>query len=415
MDRFKLPSPLVLTGNISENWRRWEQRFQIYMTASGAAEKEAKVQLKPEGTISLECSNAQTKSNLLFYVSNHSEAAILGKDACGALGLIKRMDIDTLAVKYSTTNDELLKQHASVFEGLGEFSGEHHIHIDPTVTPVIHGCRKVLLAVMDSLRDTLDDLLKADSLVIIEKKDKKKLRVCLDPTDLNKAILRQHYSIPTADEVLCKLAAVCKFCNATLTETAGITSNFYRHLERKHKERFLEYKAGQQTDVTQSTIALSFTQKVQVYSLHSTRQQAISKAIIQDLIIGCCLPLSLVENGHFKHFLEIMDNKYTPISRRTISEKQIPVLVKTVKETVLKKLETQSSVSLTTDLWSDRRLRSFLGVTAHVCNKLKDSDSYALESYLLDCRHFTGRHTVVGSELLLPLRRSQRNMVYVRR
>ncbi|XP_060735668.1 uncharacterized protein LOC132852462 [Tachysurus vachellii] len=85
-----------------------------------------------------------------------------------------------------------------------------------------------------------------------------------------------------------------------------------------------------------------------------------------------------------------MDNKYTPISRRTISEKQIPVLVKTVKETVLKKLE--SSVSLTTDLWSDRRLRSF-GVTAHVCNKLKDSDSYALESYLLDCRHFTGRHS----------------------
>ncbi|KAK9961953.1 hypothetical protein ABG768_007347 [Culter alburnus] len=88
-----------------------------------------------------------------------------------------------------------------------------------------------------------------------------------------------------------------------------------------------------------------------------------------------------------------MDNKYTPISRRTISEKQIPVLVRTVKETILKKLETQSSVSLTTDLWSDRRLRSFLGVTAHVCKKSKDSDSYALESYLLDCRHFTGRHS----------------------
>lgn len=155
------------------------------------------VKLKPEGTISLECSNAQTKSNLLFYVSNHSDTAILGKDACEALGLIKRMDIDTLAVKFPTTKEELLKQHASVFEGLGEFSGEHHIHIDPTVTPVIHGCRKIPLAVMDRLRDTLDDLLKADvveqvtepttwvnSLVVTEKKDKKKLRVCLDPTGL---------------------------------------------------------------------------------------------------------------------------------------------------------------------------------------------------------------------------------------
>ncbi|GAA6082352.1 transcription factor E3 isoform X1 [Tachysurus ichikawai] len=45
MDQFKLSSPLVLTGNVSENWRRWEQRFQIYMTASGAEEKAAKVQV----------------------------------------------------------------------------------------------------------------------------------------------------------------------------------------------------------------------------------------------------------------------------------------------------------------------------------------------------------------------------------
>lgn len=45
-----------------------------------------------------------------------------------------------------------------------------------------------------------------NSQVVLEKKDKKKLQVCLDPSDLNKAILRQHYSIPTTDEVLCKLA-----------------------------------------------------------------------------------------------------------------------------------------------------------------------------------------------------------------
>ena len=45
MEQFKLPSPLVLTGNLGENWRRWEQRFQIYMTASGAEEKDEKVQV----------------------------------------------------------------------------------------------------------------------------------------------------------------------------------------------------------------------------------------------------------------------------------------------------------------------------------------------------------------------------------
>ncbi|KAK0151938.1 Rho guanine nucleotide exchange factor 2 [Merluccius polli] len=39
-----------------------------------------------------------------------------------------------------------------------------------------------------------------------QQKDKKKLRVCLDPSDLKKAILRQHYSISTTDEVFTKLA-----------------------------------------------------------------------------------------------------------------------------------------------------------------------------------------------------------------
>lgn len=80
------------------------------------------------------------------------------------------------------------------------------------------------------------------------------------------------------------------------------------------------------------------------------------------------------------------------ISRRIISEEQIPELVRKVMETIFKKLETQSSVSLTTDLWSDCRLRSFLGVTAHVCSESKDF--YAIESYLLNCRRFTGRHGI---------------------
>lgn len=45
-----------------------------------------------------------------------------------------------------------------------------------------------------------------NSLVVTEKKDKKKMRVCLDPSNLNKAVLRQPYSIPTTEEVLSRLA-----------------------------------------------------------------------------------------------------------------------------------------------------------------------------------------------------------------
>lgn len=45
MDQFRLPPPLVLSGNTGENWRRWIQRFNIYMTASGSDSKVEKVKI----------------------------------------------------------------------------------------------------------------------------------------------------------------------------------------------------------------------------------------------------------------------------------------------------------------------------------------------------------------------------------
>ena len=39
MDQFKLPQGLSFEGNVSENWRRWKQKFEVYMKASGAAGK----------------------------------------------------------------------------------------------------------------------------------------------------------------------------------------------------------------------------------------------------------------------------------------------------------------------------------------------------------------------------------------
>ncbi|KAK0146146.1 hypothetical protein N1851_014558 [Merluccius polli] len=85
-----------------------------------------------------------------------------------------------------------------------------------------------------------------------------------------------------------------------------------------------------------------------------------------------------------------MDCKYTIVSRTSLTEKQIPYLVNKVKDDIIKALEAQASVALTTDLWSDRRIRSFLGVTAHIA--CEDKDSYSLKSFLLDCRCFTGKH-----------------------
>ena len=44
MEHFKPPEPLSLEGNLSENWRRWKQRFELYRDASGISGKEEKTQ-----------------------------------------------------------------------------------------------------------------------------------------------------------------------------------------------------------------------------------------------------------------------------------------------------------------------------------------------------------------------------------
>ncbi|XP_019746136.1 uncharacterized protein LOC109528182 [Hippocampus comes] len=63
------------------------------------------------------------------------------------------------------------------------------------------------------------------------------------------------------------------------------------------------------------------------------------------------------------------------------------------KETVRHLMGGQETVSLTTDIWTDRTMRSFLGVTAHLLAPHPKTQTYQLLSILLTCQKFKGRHT----------------------
>ena len=44
MDKLPAVKPLRLDVNLAENWRRWKQRFKLFMTATEASKKSGKIQ-----------------------------------------------------------------------------------------------------------------------------------------------------------------------------------------------------------------------------------------------------------------------------------------------------------------------------------------------------------------------------------
>ena len=92
-----------------------------------------------------------------------------------------------------------------------ECEGEHHIEINPEVEYVIHLIKKVLFTLLPKLKQELKRVKQlgvpekvdqptewVNSILMLEKPDGN-LRICLDPKDLNRAVKREHFQLPTVN------------------------------------------------------------------------------------------------------------------------------------------------------------------------------------------------------------------------
>ena len=110
------------------------------------------------------------------------------------------------------------KMYPEVFKHLGRIEPTHHIRLKETVQPVIHPPRKIPASMRSAVKEELLHMEKAgvikrieeptewmNSMVVVDK-PAGGLRICLDPRDLNKAIQREHYQLPTFEEISSRLA-----------------------------------------------------------------------------------------------------------------------------------------------------------------------------------------------------------------
>ena len=155
-----------------------------------------------------------------FLVVKKNVQTIIGCKDSQRCKFIKVLENDEINYVDSNTldKDELLNTYGDVFSGRGILGKEYEIVLDPSVTPVIDPPRRVPFTLHKQLREKLDDMEKkgyivkmsepsdwVSSLVVVKKPESGKLRICLDPTHLNKAIKRHHYQMPCIDEIVAKL------------------------------------------------------------------------------------------------------------------------------------------------------------------------------------------------------------------
>uniref|UniRef100_A0A673CRU7 HAT C-terminal dimerisation domain-containing protein n=1 Tax=Sphaeramia orbicularis TaxID=375764 RepID=A0A673CRU7_9TELE len=173
-----------------------------------------------------------------------------------------------------------------------------------------------------------------------------------------------------------------------------------RHTSRQTRNRQSRWSMGKtghnrqagskNADSSQPQISQFITSNKQHYSTSHPQQNAITRSILLDLVIDCNLPLSIIEHPSFRRFMSVVDTRYNPVSRRTLTSKLDGVVPE--KPAKLKNsLANAENVSVTVDIWSDRKMRGFLGVAAHWLDN--GEGGIVLKSALLACNRFSGSHT----------------------
>ena len=179
--------------------------------------------LKVSGSITLACTFKNIKVHHEFFIVDTLSNAIVGLDTSLALNLIKLVYAVGSEPDVPMDKNTVLSKYRELFDGVGLFPGECEIHLKENATPVVHPPRRVPIALCKKLKTELDNMETdgiiakvthptdwVNSLVIVEKANGR-LRLCLDPKNLNDCIKRPHYPMKSLDDILPDLSKATVF------------------------------------------------------------------------------------------------------------------------------------------------------------------------------------------------------------
>ena len=152
---------------------------------------------------------------LEFVIVQGKARPLLGAQAVQKMKLITVNKQHIMAIE---TTQNLVQEYEDIFSGEGLLEGELHLELTEQAKPVKLPVRKIPLAVKPRLRAEIQRLVKLGILtkekeptdwissMVVVMKNNKKIRLCIDPQPLNKVLKRNHYPIPTIEDVLPELS-----------------------------------------------------------------------------------------------------------------------------------------------------------------------------------------------------------------
>lgn len=179
--------------------------------------------IKSLGIFDTKCTIQGVQHKLSFEIVKKGQLPLLSGDTCERLGFIHftipddALMVDGVLQQGHLTKDSVVSKYKDVFSSPVEaVPGEVHFDLDPGVNPVQCAPRNVPIALKSAVKAQLDKY-EAEghitpvteptdwisNMVIVSRPQK--LRICLDPKFLNKALRRSHYIMPTLEDVLYKL------------------------------------------------------------------------------------------------------------------------------------------------------------------------------------------------------------------
>ncbi|KAK7101996.1 hypothetical protein V1264_020291 [Littorina saxatilis] len=181
---------------------------------------------------------------ITFQVIDRLATPILGLNDALRLQLI---ELDKSVYELKNENEtqlhaEITTEFRDLFDDdkLGTLPPKYVMRVDPTVAPVVKPARKIPQAMETKVKEELENMIMKGVIVreteptewvsqmVATKKKNGDVRICLDPRDLNKSLLRPHYPMRTADDVASRIG------NAKVFSTLDAKAGFWQIRMDKH-------------------------------------------------------------------------------------------------------------------------------------------------------------------------------------